>query len=121
MKKSVDKVKSQLMIKSPFSSNILTLVAGTTFAQIITILASPIITRLDGPGAFGLVALFTSIASILNVVACLRYEFAIVLSKSDKEGNRNHWVMPTHRYFFQFGNNSPFLVLQQPLTHWESS
>ena len=114
----MDKVKSQLMIKSPFSSNILTLVAGTTFAQIITILASPIITRLYGPEAFGLVALFTSIASILNVVACLRYEFAIVLSKSDKEAANVLGLCLLIVIFFSLATIPLLLVLQQPLTQF---
>jgi len=72
--------------KSPsFASNVLTLVTGTIIAQIITIIASPIITRLYGPDTFGLLALFTSITSIIGVIACLRYEIAIMLPESDEE------------------------------------
>ena len=71
--------------KSHFSRDILTLVTGTTIAQIITILASPVITRLYGPEAFGLLAIFTSITSIISVIICLRYEPAIMLPKSDEE------------------------------------
>ena len=72
--------------KSPsFASNVLTLVTGTTIAQIITILASPIITRLYGPEAFGLVALFMSITSIIGVISCFRYELAIMLPETDEE------------------------------------
>jgi lipopolysaccharide exporter len=68
-----------------FTRDVLTLVKGTTISLIITIFASPIITRLYGPEAFGLVALFISITGIIGVVACLRYEAAIVLPKSDVE------------------------------------
>lgn len=73
------------MTESRFFGDVLTLVTGTTVSLIITILASPIITRLYGPAAFGLVALFTSITGILGVIVCLRYELAIVLPKSDEE------------------------------------
>jgi len=70
---------------SAFGVNVLTLVTGTTIAQIIIILASPIITRLYSPEIFGLLALFTSITNIIGVIACLRYELAIMLPKSDEE------------------------------------
>jgi len=73
------------MSESRFSKDVFTLVTGTTVSLIITTLASPIITRLYGPEAFGLVALFTSITGILGVLVCLRYELAIVLPKSDEE------------------------------------
>lgn len=70
---------------SSFATDVFKLVTGTTFAQIITILASPIFTRLYGPEAFGFLAIFTSITSIIGVIACMRYELAIMLPKSDKK------------------------------------
>lgn len=42
-------------------------------------------TRLFAPEAFGIAALFTSITSIVGVVACLRYELSIMLPDSDDE------------------------------------
>ncbi len=71
--------------QSRFSSDVATLVTGTTIAQFITILASPIITRLYGPEAFGLLALFTSITGIIVVIACLRYELSIMLPESNED------------------------------------
>ena len=70
---------------SSFTTDVLKLVTGTTFAQVITILASPLLTRLYGPEAFGFLALFTSITSIIGVIACMRYEMAIMLPKTDEE------------------------------------
>lgn len=70
---------------SAFATDVLKLVTGTTFAQIIAVLASPLLTRLYGPEAFGFLALFTSITSIIGVVACMRYELAIMLPKTDEE------------------------------------
>jgi lipopolysaccharide exporter len=70
---------------SSFATDVLKLVTGTTFVQAITILASPLLTRLYGPEAFGFLALFTSITSIIGVVACMRYELAIMLPKTDEE------------------------------------
>lgn len=68
-----------------FVADILKLVGGTTLAQALTILAAPIITRMYGPEAFGLSALFASITGIIAVVACLRYELAIMLPEKDED------------------------------------
>jgi lipopolysaccharide exporter len=70
---------------SRFSHNVITLAGGTAFAQILTILAAPILTRLYGPEAFGLLALFISITGVIIVISCLRYEFSIMLPESDED------------------------------------
>jgi len=67
-----------------FFADVLTLVSGTTIAQLIIILASPLITRLYGPYEFGLLAIFSSITGIIGVIACMRYEFAIMLPDKDE-------------------------------------
>jgi lipopolysaccharide exporter len=68
-----------------FSRDVLKLVSGTTFSQALVILASPILTRLFSPEAFGLLAIFTSITKVLGVVSCLRYEFAIMLPDDERD------------------------------------
>jgi lipopolysaccharide exporter len=70
---------------SAFAADVFKLVTGTTLAQAVAVLASPLLTRLYGPEAFGFLALFISITSILGVVACMRYEFAIMLPQEDRE------------------------------------
>ncbi|HHV34617.1 MAG TPA: oligosaccharide flippase family protein [Syntrophomonadaceae bacterium] len=70
---------------SAFATDVFKLVTGTTFAQLIVVLASPLLTRLYGPEAFGFLTIFTSISSILGVIACMRYELAIMLPKTDEE------------------------------------
>lgn len=74
-----------LQKKTNFAGDVLTLVSGTTFAQILTILVAPILTRIYGPEEFGLQALFLSIIGIISVIACLRYELSIMLPGSDEE------------------------------------
>ena len=69
--------------KTSFTADVLKLVSGTTFAQVLTILAAPIIARLYAPEAYGLLALFTSVTGILGVIACMRYELAIMLPEKD--------------------------------------
>jgi O-antigen/teichoic acid export membrane protein len=68
-----------------FADNVLTLAGGTTLAVAVTILASPITSRLFWPEAFGLAALFRSASMMLGAIACLRYEMAIVLPKKDED------------------------------------
>jgi O-antigen/teichoic acid export membrane protein len=79
------KDSSVLKNKSSFAVDVLTLVSGTTFAQILTILATPILTRLYGPEDFGLLTLFLSITGIFGIIICLRYELSIMLPESDEE------------------------------------
>ena len=70
---------------SSFATNVLKLVTGSVFAQGLGVLVVPIVTRLFAPEAFGVVALFASITGILGVVACLRYQLAIMLPKTDED------------------------------------
>ena len=57
-------------------------VAGTGAAQLIAIIASPVLTRLYSPSDYGIYSVAVSIL-VLSVVTCLRYEFAIPLPKDD--------------------------------------
>jgi len=70
---------------STFASDIFKLVGGTSISQAIVILASPVLTRMYGPEAFGLLSLFTSVTAIIGVIVCMRYEMAIMLPESDHE------------------------------------
>lgn len=71
--------------KSSFAGDVLKLVSGTTFAQLLTLLVAPLLTRLFAPDTWGVLAIFVSITSILGVIACLRYELAIMLPEKDEE------------------------------------
>lgn len=75
-------------IKKPFVKNVAILVSGTAGAQIITMLLSPIITRLYGPENYGIMGTFMSIIAIFLPIAALTYPIAIVLPKSDQEAQR---------------------------------
>ena len=81
------KVKNiyEAAIGSTFFQSAAILVSGTAVAQIIKLAASPILTRLYDPGAFGLLGLFAAAASIIGVVSAWKYELAIVLPESDVE------------------------------------
>ena len=104
--------------RSQFAVDIFTLVKGTTIALIISILASPIITRLYGPEAFGLAALFTSITGIVNIIACLAYESAIVLPKSDDEAANVFGLCLLIAVCVSIATIPIFIVLQQPIVEF---
>jgi len=61
------------------------LASGSIAAQVITFLATPIITRIYSPDDFGFFALFISIISVLGVLSALRYDNALPLSNGDEE------------------------------------
>jgi lipopolysaccharide exporter len=71
--------------KASFTLNTLIVMAGTSIGALVTIIASPILTRYFSPEAFGTFAVFTSIFSLISIIACMRYELAIVLPKSEDE------------------------------------
>lgn len=61
------------------------LVSGTAIAQIIFAVSMPVATRLYSPGDFSLLAFFTSIVAIVSVAACLRFDIAVPIVRSDEE------------------------------------
>ena len=73
------------IIKSEFSKNVLTLMTGSTIAQVLPIVFTPILTRLYSPEEFGVFAFYISLVTFLIVFSSGRYEQAIVLPKTDKQ------------------------------------
>lgn len=72
-------------VKGTFSKNVLTLMTGTSLAQIIPLIISPLLTRLYTTEQFGAFSLFSSITTVLAVAATGRYELAILLPKDEKK------------------------------------
>ncbi|MCU1332653.1 MAG: hypothetical protein JWM08_1645 [Candidatus Angelobacter sp.] len=68
-----------------FVRNFTILSGGSTLAQGFTLLLAPLITRLYLPNNIGQLALFTAFLNVAIVTASLRYEFAIVSARSDRE------------------------------------
>src|SRR5699024_10728731 len=70
--------------RSAFIKNVAIMAIGTAGAQIISVALSPVITRLYGPEAFGIMGTFTALTRIIIPIAALTYPIAIVLPKNDK-------------------------------------
>lgn len=75
-----------------FLAGTIKLTTGTLVAQVVGILATPILTRLYLPQAFGDAALFMSVTAIVGVVSCLKYELAIVLPADESEAVAVVWA-----------------------------
>ncbi len=73
------------LVKSKFVRNVALVASGTAGAQAITLAFSPIVTRIYGPEAFGLLGIFMATLGIVTPIAALAYPIAIVLPKSDDD------------------------------------
>jgi lipopolysaccharide exporter len=66
---------------------VLVLLSGTAIAQVASILAAPVLTRLYTPAEFGVLGLFTAVLGLVTVVATGRYEFTIQLAETEEEAS----------------------------------
>lgn len=73
----------KVKLSSNFIRNVVFVATGTAAAQLITILFSPIITRMYGPEAFGISNIFMSVVGVFSNIGTLCYSMAVVLPKQD--------------------------------------
>lgn len=85
LRSAVSNIKLKLPKKGSFIFNVLTLMTGTSIAQVIPVVISPLLTRVYTPENFGIFALFISITGILSVIVTGRYGLAIMLPEKDEE------------------------------------
>lgn len=78
--KKLRAVLSERSVRSVF-----TLLGGTSFAQLLAVLALPLLTRMYTPEDFNVLAVFTAVAVVVSIAACLRFDVAIALPDSDRE------------------------------------
>jgi len=62
----------------------LALAGCTGVGAVLMMAASPVLTRLFTPEAFGVIAVYTSIVSVFVTIGCLRYDLAILLPEDDE-------------------------------------
>src|SRR5690625_1030347 len=80
MKEKLIKISKKQLVR-----NVILLASETAMTQVIVMILSPIITRLYGPEAFGLMGTFMAVVSIVAPIAALTYPIAIVLPKRDQD------------------------------------
>ena len=79
-----DYFRSLIPVNS-FRANVLTIMTGTSLAQAIPLLVSPILTRCYSPDDFGAFAVFMAVVSSVGVLSTGRYELAIMLPENDDD------------------------------------
>lgn len=79
MNDMLEKIKNNQFLKS-----ITMLASGSMIAQIITILISPITTRIFTPEQLGIYTLLTTAIGMFGPVICARYDLSIVTEKENK-------------------------------------
>jgi O-antigen/teichoic acid export membrane protein len=75
-----DQLKNSTFVKD---TAILTM--GTVAAQVISVAAMPVMSRLYSPADFGVLAVFLAVAGIVSTAVTLRYETSILLPREDSE------------------------------------
>ena len=73
------------LLNSGFLHKVSSLAIGTGLAQFITILASPIISRIYTPEEFGIFSIYASAIGIMSILVNARYEIAIVQPRKDTD------------------------------------
>lgn len=73
-------------MNSPKSAKGFGLLAGSTVtAQLILLIAAPVLTRIYSPEEFGGLSVFVSVSVVLSVIYSLRYEMAVMIPDSFRE------------------------------------
>ena len=73
------------IFKNRFTKNVIMIAGGAAFAQIISLLLSPVITRIYSPEEFSTLTLFISILGIISLLGTLCYESAIPIAENDNK------------------------------------
>lgn len=103
------------------------LTVGTSFAQLVPILFSPILSRLFSPKEFGLLAVVSSITAIISVISTGKYETAILITKDKRDAAHvisisliiSFFVSIISLIVFLFFSETLISILNQPrLEHW---
>ncbi|MCE7934054.1 MAG: hypothetical protein DYG96_05620 [Chlorobi bacterium CHB2] len=74
-----------MRLQSTFLKHVLALATGTAMGQLVTLLFTPITTRLFAPSDFAGLAIYSSLSALFGVLATLTYEQAIVVVEDEGE------------------------------------
>jgi len=76
---------NKLINRYDFLKNVMVLLSGSSIALLIPFLITPILTRFFTPENFGLWGTYSAVVGIFAVIACGRYELALLLPKEEKK------------------------------------
>ncbi len=75
----------RMLASRPFLKDVSIMLTGSAGGQAVSLLLSPLLTRLYSPQEFGILSVYSAITAILVVVASLRYELALPLVRDDED------------------------------------
>ncbi|MTK63755.1 MAG: oligosaccharide flippase family protein [Methanobacterium sp.] len=75
----------EMLARRPFLKNVSIMLTGSAGGQMISILLSPVLTRLYSPQQFGILSAYSAILAMLVVISSLRYELALPLARGDED------------------------------------
>jgi len=94
------------VLRRPFVANVGKVASGAAGAQLLTVAFMPVITRLYGPDAFGLLGSFLALTAMVTPVAALGYPFAVVLPGRDDQAR----ALVRLSCLIAFGSSAVFAV-----------
>lgn len=68
-----------------FTKNVLMITGGTVFAQGLSIVLSPVITRIYTPEDYGILTIYVAILGMINLLGALSYDSAIPIADDDEK------------------------------------
>ena len=98
--------------------NVLKLTSSRIATQAIAFVTAPIIARLYLPEHFGVRQIFVSIASVVGVVTCLRYELSIPLGKDKKEVSASFVLSLFFALIFTLMSLAVVFVAKERVARW---
>lgn len=78
-------MKIKYKFKSTFGKNVLKITGGTAFAQIISIVLYPVITRLYSPEEYGVISIYTAILLGISFLGSMNYEMGIPIAENEEK------------------------------------
>lgn len=79
-------------LKTDLVRHVLTLFTGSTIAQAIPVLVSPILTRLYLVSDFATLTVVTTLISLVGVIVTGRYEYGVGLPDNDRQARQMMWL-----------------------------
>ena len=71
--------------KSALVKNFFVLVGGSTFAQLIGLILSPVLSRMYSPEHFGVLGSIMAVVGVMSLIGSLKYDMAIVIENDDEK------------------------------------
>lgn len=107
----------KLLPRSGFARNVLTLFTGSTIAQAIPVIISPLLTRIFPVTDFATLTVITTLVSLLGVIVCGRYEIAIGLPADEKEAKQLVYLSISVAFIVSSVAMVLVLFFNKPLAH----